>query len=149
MSVLFDVFAVAQRTRALLDVALDGAPLTPAQYAVYSAVFDHGPLSASDLARLVGMPVTSVHDEVTAMVARGHVERRRDPRDRRAVLLRLTAPGRRVHRETNKRFEVAIRAVERRLGLPVAEVRLALGELGRACDAAAADVAFEAQGSAG
>lgn len=148
-SVLFDVFTVAQRTRSLLDVALDGAPLTPAQYALYSAVHEHGPLSASDLARLVGMPVTSVHDEVSAMAARGHVERRPDVRDRRAMLLRLTTTGRRAHRETGRSFEVAIRAVERRLGLPVADVRAALAALGRACDAAAADVAFETQGSAG
>jgi DNA-binding MarR family transcriptional regulator len=148
-SVLFDVFALAQRTRSLLDVALAGAPLTPAQYALYSAVFDSGPLSTSDLARVVGMPVTSVHDEVTAMAARGHVERRTDVRDRRAVLLRLTREGRAVHRATGRSFEVAIAAVERRLDRPLPDVRDALAALGRACDAAAADVAYDAQGSAG
>lgn len=149
MSVLFDVYALAQRTRALLDVALAGAPLTPAQYAVYSAVHEHGPLSASDLARLVGMPVTSVHDEVSAMSRRGHLERRRDVRDRRALLLRLTADGVAAHAATRVAFEVAISAVERRLDRPVSAVREALVALGRACDGAAADVAFEAQGDAG
>lgn len=143
-SVLFDVYALAQRTRSLLDVALDAAPLTPARYAMYSAVHEHGPLSASDLARVVGMPVTSVHDEVSAMARRGHVERRRDVRDRRAVLLRLTADGAAAHEATRVAFEVAVSAVERRLGRPVADVRDVLADLGRACDGAAADVAFEA-----
>jgi len=143
-SVLFDVYALAQRTRSLLDVALAAAPLTPAQYAMYSAVHEHGPLSASDLARVVGMPVTSVHDEVSAMARRGHLERRRDVRDRRAVLLRLTPDGVAAHESTRAAFEVAVSAVERRLGRPVADVRDVLSELGRACDGAAADVAFEA-----
>jgi DNA-binding MarR family transcriptional regulator len=144
VSVLFDVYALAQRTRSLLDVALAAAPLSPAQYALYSAVYEHGPLSASDLARLVGMPVTSVHDEVSAMARRGHLERRRDVRDRRALLLRLTADGLAAHESTRAAFEVAVTAVERRLGRPVADVRDVLAELGRACDGAAADVAFEA-----
>lgn len=143
-SLLFDVYTLAQRTRSLLDVALAAAPLSPAQYAMYSAVHEHGPLSASDLARVVGMPVTSVHDEVSAMARRGHLERRRDVRDRRALLLRLTPDGVAAHASTRAAFEVAVTAVERRLGKPVADVRDVLSELGLACDGAAADVAFEA-----
>jgi DNA-binding MarR family transcriptional regulator len=148
-SVLFDVFVLAQRTRGLLDIALAGAPLTAAQYAAYSAVLEFGPLSTSDLARHLGLPVSSVHEEVAAMVVRGHVERRRDPRDGRAFLLRLTAAGREQHRVTSRFFEVAVRAVEDRLETPVQDVRDALVELTWACRGATADVTFDASSAAG
>jgi len=144
-SVLFDVFVVAQRTRALLDLALAGAPLTPGQYAMYSAALEFGPLSTSELARRLGLPVTSAHDEVAAMLRLGHLERRRNPRDGRAFLLRLTPSGRDLHRQTSEAFEGAIRAVEARLGLPVAEVRSALAALAAACEGATSDVLFEGQ----
>ena len=148
-SVLFDVLVLSRRVAALLGVALDGAPLTPAEYATYSAVFEFGPLSASALARHLGLPVTSVHDDVRRLIDRGHVERARDRRDRRSWLLRLTAEGTAAHRATAAYFQGAVEAIEHRLDTPVDDLRAGLIELTAACEGAARDLTFDAQGDVG
>ncbi|MEO8424872.1 MAG: hypothetical protein ABI595_13305, partial [Actinomycetota bacterium] len=39
-SILFDVFVLGQRTRALVNEAMDDAGLRPDEYAAYSVVFE-------------------------------------------------------------------------------------------------------------
>lgn len=136
LSLLFDVFVVAQRTKRLLAEAMEGSPLSPEEYAVYSALAAEEPVSASDLARRLGLPVTTVHDQLRGMLDRGHVGKQRDPRDGRVQLLRLTSEGRGVHREAGVAFDRAIAPLHAALRLPPEQVHEAIEELGAACERA-------------
>ena len=69
-SLLFDVFVLGQRTRALVAEAMRDAEMRPDEYAAYSVVFEAGPLTQTDLAERLGMAVTTVADYVRTMVER-------------------------------------------------------------------------------
>lgn len=136
LSILFDVFVLAQRTRQLLAEAMSSAPLTADEYAIHSAIDHHAPISTSDLARELGMPVTTLHDHVHGLLERGHVERRRDPRDRRAQLLSLSPSGTAAHQRAGRSFDRALAPITEALRLPPDQVRDALRALTEACEAA-------------
>jgi DNA-binding MarR family transcriptional regulator len=109
-SVLFDVFVLGQAVRRFLDEAMDGSPLTPEEYAFYSAIFEPEQITPTALAARLGMPLTTVMDRLSRVEARGHAHRFPDPDDRRASLITLTAEGLAVHREANRSFERAYAA---------------------------------------
>lgn len=114
-SLLFDVFVLGQRTRALVADAMRDADMRPDEYAVYSVVFEAGPLTQTDLAERLGMAVTTVADDVRTMVERRHLRKRPHPADQRAALLSLTPEGIRAHRRASRSFEVAARAMHDQL----------------------------------
>ena len=116
LSPLYHLFAASQQVGALLAEALSGAPLDAAGYAFYSAIRESQPTSPTDLARLLGMPVTTVLDTLNAMQRRGHVTRLRNPRDGRSYLVRLTDTGEGVHDETESLFSRVDRQLAARLG---------------------------------
>jgi DNA-binding MarR family transcriptional regulator len=149
MSLLFDVFVVNQRLRALLAHALSDCELRPDEYAVYSVLFEHGSLTPTQLATYLGMPVTTTLDYVRAMANRGHVKRARNPADGRSYQVSLTMEGLSAHRRTNAAWNVAVRRLEGALGLPVQEVRAALHALDDAAEAALAQLAAEERSGAG
>jgi len=101
MSLLFDVFVVNLRLRALLARALSGCELRPDEYAVYSVLFEHGSLTPTQMAALMAMPVTTTLDYVRAMSNRGHIMRARNPADGRSYTVSLTMEGLSAHRRTH------------------------------------------------
>ena len=129
ISLLFDLFALNQRLRRLLALALADAGLRADEYAVYSLLFEQGPLTATEMARRMGMPLTTVLDYLRAMDARGHLRRARHPRDGRAQRLSLTLTGTAEHRRTNRAWEVMRVRLERSLPIPQKDVRRALQAL--------------------
>lgn len=149
MSLLFDVFVVNQRLRALLGHALSGCELRPDEYAVYSVLFEHGPLTPTQMAVQMAMPVTTTLDYVRAMTRRGHVKRARNPADGRSYLVSLTMEGLSAHRRTNAAWNIAVRRLEAALSKPVQDVRDALHALDDAAEAALAQFAEEERASAG
>jgi DNA-binding MarR family transcriptional regulator len=110
-SLLFDAFVLGQRSRTLVGAAMAGSPLRPDEYAAYSVVFELRTVTMSELARRLGMPVTTAADYVRAMRARGHVERLPHPTDRRARLLSLTPAGLQAHRAASHAFDAAADAL--------------------------------------
>jgi DNA-binding MarR family transcriptional regulator len=116
LSILFDVFALQQRTRTLLQTAMRGCGIRPEEYAAYSVVFEADGITMTDVARQLGMPVTTAADYVRTMMARGHVRRQAHPGDGRARVLRLTAAGLRAHRKASAAFDRAYRALRVELG---------------------------------
>jgi DNA-binding MarR family transcriptional regulator len=140
ISMLFDLFILNQRVRRLMAAALADAGLRADEYAVYSLLFEQGPLTATEMARRMAMPLTTVLDYLRAMDARGHLRRERHPRDGRAQQLSLTLAGTTEHRETNHRWEVMRRSLERALPVPAVEVRRALQALDDAVAAALLDL---------
>ena len=104
---LFEVFAASRAVGDLVAAALDGSPLTPEEYAIYSVLFDEGPHAPTELARRSGMPATSMSNFVRAMRERGHAERSPDPADRRSYRIVLTAAGAAAHAATSVAFAEA------------------------------------------
>ena len=94
----------------LADAMRDG-PLTPGEYAVYSAIFELEAASPTELARRLGMRLTTFMDQLRLVEGRGHARRVPHPTDRRSYRVVLTAAGLAAHRAANRRFEAAYQAV--------------------------------------
>ena len=135
VSLLFDLFVVNQRLRRVLAAGRADVELRPDEYAVYSLLFEQGPLTATEMARRMGMPLTTVLDYLRAMSGRGHLRRQPHPTDGRAQQLSLTVSGVVEHRRTNAAWEAVRSRLEGSLPLPIEQVRAALHALD---DAAAA-----------
>jgi len=143
ISLLFDLFAVSNRVRVLLRQAMASADLRPDEYAIYSAVFKAGPLTISELAAVVGMPLTTVSDYVQAMTSRGHARRSGNPLDSRSVLVALTDEGLAAHRAARVSFAKVTNRLRRALPLPEQEVIRALHALDDAVSQVLAEMAAE------
>ena len=129
ISLLFDLFVVNQRMRRLLSAALTDVSLRADEYAVYSLLFEQGPLTATEMARRMGMPLTTMLDYLRAMDDRRHLRRERHPRDGRAQQLSLTMAGVTEHRRTNRAWELMRVRLEQSLSVPTKDVRRALQAL--------------------
>jgi DNA-binding MarR family transcriptional regulator len=130
LSLLFDVFALGQHVRTLVATAMAGCGLRPDEYAAYSVVFERPRVTMTELARELGMPVTTAADYVRAMQRRGHLARDPHPHDNRAQVLSLTAAGLKAHRAASAAFQKAHQALLRELA-PITEdtARASLTEL--------------------
>jgi DNA-binding MarR family transcriptional regulator len=137
LSILFDVFALGQRTRTLLQTAMRGCGIRPDEYAAYSVLFEAGPdgrtargITMTEMARQLGMPVTTAADYVRSMQSRGHLRRDAHPGDGRAFMLRLTPAGLRAHRKASAAVDRAYQALRAELGeLDEEQVRTTLRAL--------------------
>jgi DNA-binding MarR family transcriptional regulator len=129
ISFLFDLFAAGHRVRALLGQTMADAGLRPDEYAIYSAVLKAGPLSITELAEVVGMPLTTVSDYVRTMTTRGHVLRTRNPADSRSSLVSLTEDGVAAHQAAMIGFAAAINRVRQTLPIPEQDLVRALQAL--------------------
>lgn len=110
-SILFHVFRLGGEVDLLLAQALADAPLTPSEYAIYSAIFEAEPVTPKEIGHELGMPPQTVSDWLSVLRRREHLRSGPNPRDKRSVLVWLSADGRRVHRETSVLFESAFQAV--------------------------------------
>jgi len=81
-----------QLRRASLD-SLARWDVTPSQARVLRVLLRHGELRLSDLAEHLRIAARSTTEVVDDLGAKGLVERRPDPHDRRATLVGLTARG--------------------------------------------------------
>lgn len=137
LSVLFDLFVADSAARTLLTPVMAGTGLTATQYAEYSLVLVHGPLSVTRFAGIANLPLTTASDTIRSMERRAHVARVRDPGDGRAWLVELTSEGIAAHQQARRAFRTAAHAVREELGSAEPAVRDALQRLAAACSAAA------------
>jgi DNA-binding MarR family transcriptional regulator len=137
ISLLFDFFVTSQRIRRVLSDAMAESGMRPDEYAVYSLLFDKGPLTATEMAEAVGMPLSTVLDYLKAMSSDGHIDRMPHPSDGRALQLRLSRTGIAAHRRAHDHWEVMRKQIESNLSVPVGQVRRALQALGDAANVAA------------
>jgi DNA-binding MarR family transcriptional regulator len=128
-SVLYDVYVLGQSVNEMLLEGLAGAPLSPQEYAVSSAIIEREPVTPSELSHTLGMPAQTVSDWIALLRERGQVETRRNPRDGRSQLVSLTPAGRLAHRRTNRSFELVYRRFLRELSLPEEQARRILAEM--------------------
>lgn len=136
ISLLFDLFAVYQRVGGLVSLALDGAGLDGEEYAVYSVLFDLGPLTATEMADHLGMPLTTVLDHLRVMEHRRHIVRVPHPADGRARQIRLSPAGLGAFRRAHAAWDRMATLVDTSLDLPVDRVRQSLHALDDAVIAA-------------
>lgn len=136
-SIFFELYALSQAVRQLLLTTMADGPLTPEEYALYSAVFEAESLTPTDLAARLSMPITTVMERVRVLEERGHARRVSHPRDGRSYLLVLTAAGRVAHRQANERFELAYSAFLESLAGDEVRAHAQLERLRRAAEHAA------------
>ena len=129
VSLLFDFFVTAQRLRRVLSDGLAPSGMRPDEYAVYSLLFEEEPLTATEMAELLGMPLTTVLDYLRAMTAAGHIVRTSHPLDGRALQLSLSRSGIAAHRRAHANWEVVRKQIEGGLSMPVERIRRALRAL--------------------
>ena len=73
-----------------------GAELTPMQWAALAKLHETGASAQNSLGRATAMDAATIKGVVDRLKARGLVEIRTDPQDRRRRLVAITAVGRRV-----------------------------------------------------
>jgi DNA-binding MarR family transcriptional regulator len=136
LSPLFYLFTASQRAHALLDRAMAESPLRSDEYAAYSVILEVGPITPTDFARSMGLPLTTALDHIRSMLRRGHVVKVRNPRDQRSYLIDLTDDGRAVHRAASHHFAPAGDRLLAILGDSQREVSRALLKLMNAAEQA-------------
>jgi len=137
-SLLFDVFALNQAVGRFLADAMRHGPLTPAEYAVYSAIFELEAATPTALGVRLGMRLTTFIDQLRVMERRGHARRVPHPTDRRSYRVVLTADGLAAHRAANRLFETAHAAYVVALGGGDVRPRQVLRSMREAADRAGA-----------
>jgi DNA-binding MarR family transcriptional regulator len=147
-SLLFELFVANQRVRQLLVTAMADAGLTPDEYAVYSALFEDGALTPSELGRRVGMPPTTVSHYVRALRERHHVRQATNPADHRSYTLTLSRSGLAAHRRAGRAFDEAYQRFIAELSDPAA-ARRAIAAMGEAATAALAQLGEASRRQAG
>jgi DNA-binding MarR family transcriptional regulator len=98
------------------DTHLDGSELSHAQFELLIELEERGELSVGDLAAAARLTPATVTQMLDHLAAGGHVERARSESDRRVVVSRLTAGGRRKIEAKRKawrgRWEEALDGLE-------------------------------------
>lgn len=135
-SILFDVFALNQSVGRLLAQAMRDGPLTPAEYAIYSAIFELEAASPTQVAARLRMRLTTFMDQLRVIESRGHARRAGHPSDRRSYRIVLTVAGLSAHRRANRDFERAYQAFSRQFPDGVAPAKRALLVVRAAAEAA-------------
>ena len=70
--------------------------LTPTQADILTLLARRGPLRLQAVAAELGVTRPTASDAVTTLVGKGHLEKHRDARDARGIVLHLTTTGRRL-----------------------------------------------------
>ena len=114
--------------------------------AILTHVRDLAPVSPSEIARVSGVPMTTLRDNIQRLVDRSLVKRTPNPSDGRSYLLTLTARGESVTRAASVALTEAYAALERHLPASLEEyedrVDLLNEALGRALDELVGSVAM-------
>jgi DNA-binding MarR family transcriptional regulator len=139
ISLLLEIYAAHARMGALLqrEFARDAVPLD--DYATLSAIGAFGPLTLTELASMLGTPLTTLSDAARRLERRGHIRRRPNPEDGRSTLFEVTASGDRAHRAGWPALQRSTEAIQAALDVPEDEIREALRRLGAALSAALTD----------
>ena len=121
-NVVLDLFVLHQRVGDLMEVALDGTGVRPAEYAVYSQLAAAA-LTPRELSARLGVTPSTLTGLLEGLARRDHIVRERDPADGRSYRVRLTDAGREQHRHALGGFRLMLRLYESRLPVDPAAAR--------------------------
>ncbi|MEQ4717406.1 MarR family transcriptional regulator [Nonomuraea sp. B19D2] len=110
-SLLYVVKQVELAARSHMDELLKPAGITALQYTALTVLRRRDGLSSAQLARNSFVTAQSMADMITTLERRGLIARRRDPDNRRAMLISLTDAG----RELLATHDEAMGALEERM----------------------------------
>ncbi|HUZ22472.1 MAG TPA: MarR family winged helix-turn-helix transcriptional regulator [Streptosporangiaceae bacterium] len=110
-TMLYLMKQVELAVRSHLDELLKPAEITALQYTALTVLERHPDLTSAQLARNSFVTTQTMADMVTALEARCLIGRRRDPLDRRRLVLGLTVDGSALIR----RYRGKVRALERQM----------------------------------
>jgi MarR family transcriptional regulator, organic hydroperoxide resistance regulator len=126
---LLDIWVAAELVDTVLSRHLAEHDVDGYGYGTLSIIGAFGPLTPSELAARSGRPMTTMSDVVRKLVARGDVERIRNPDDGRSHLLRLTSRGDEAWRRGWPAIRQTIRAIEENTDGPIDELHDAIEDL--------------------
>lgn len=129
------VYALSRQTSQLMSQCFEGAPLTPDEFAVYSALRLMQPATPSSLAETLGMKAPTLSNHLRRMGSRGHLRRRSHPDDGRSALISLTAVGQRRTEACFPHFQRAVLPLIELLGDEQDRILGAMEELSTALEA--------------
>lgn len=135
-SLMYAIKQVELAARAHMDELVKPVGITALQYTALTVLRRHDGLSSAQLARNSFVTAQSMADMVTALERRGLIVRRRDPDNRRALLISLTCAG----HELLAAQDAAMTALEERMLADLSErQRLDLEDYLNRCRAALSD----------
>ena len=85
-----------QRHSLIFQEYIEDSQLTPLQFAALVKLRDLGEVSQNHLGRLTAMDAATMQGVIKRLAARGLIERRPDPNDRRRLILSLNKEGRKL-----------------------------------------------------
>ncbi|MBA2956327.1 MarR family transcriptional regulator [Nocardioides sp. MAH-18] len=141
-NVVLDLFVLQQRIAELMELALDGTDVRPAEYAVYSQL-GIAPMTPRDLGARLGVTPSTMTGHLAALARRGHVRKVAQAEDRRSYRVELTASGRRTLEICRTGFRAMLARLETGLPVPASEVRAVLAGVERTAAGVAADLRAE------
>ena len=115
--------------RAQADAALEKLGLSMKAFAALATLMSVGPVSQQNLSRRIGMDPATMVDVIDSLEQSGHLERRRNPEDRRSNSLIVTARGRQLYRRAQQ--SVSRAEAETLKGMKPAERAALMQLLGR------------------
>ena len=121
----FEVWRVGRRIRQLLEGEFGDLGITPSEYALYS-LLRAGPMTPSEVSRRSGLPATTVSKALRRVEERGHLSRKRNPRDGRSSTVALNAAGARLHTRGIDGLNRVLDLIDRGLGDDAEHVYFAL-----------------------
>lgn len=129
---LYLVKQLESAIRAIMDDGLRSFGLTTLQYTALSVLQQRDDLSSAQLARRAFVRPQTMHQMVQSLHERELIERRRDPGNRRVLLIRLSTSGRALLDEC----EPLVRDIEERMlaGMPSHERSAFRYALAQGCD---------------
>ena len=108
-------FVVSQLVGSVIANVVEGTGLSGTDFAVVSSLAVWHEATPTELARLLGMPPTTLSAVLKRLEARGLVERLRDIHDRRRHILALTAQGMETRNQAIERFPEWMKRVQAHL----------------------------------
>jgi DNA-binding MarR family transcriptional regulator len=134
-TILGDLFTTNQKRERLIDAALTGTELPTEDYPLYALIATAGPVTPTEVARELGLPLSTLLFRIRRLEQRGHTERVPNPADGRSYLVQLAPAGERLLAFARPLFRARVLAVEARLGEELlGAVREALTLLGDAIE---------------
>ena len=139
ISFLLQLVALNQRMEELVERELARDGVSARDYALLSTLGAWGPITLTDAADILGMPLTTASDAVKRLVERGSARRSPNPADGRSQLLELTEAGDAEWRRGWPGLRRTNAAIERNLSLSESEAREAIAAIDRALAGALAE----------
>lgn len=138
-NVVLDLFVLQQRVGELMELALAGTGVRPAEYAVYSQL-GIATMTPRRLGGRLGLTASTLTGHLAALERRGHVRKAPHPDDGRSYEVELTRAGRSTLETCRTGFREMLERLESALATPVTDVRATLLELETAAAAVAEDL---------